>query len=304
MVKRARQPRIIWSWVDTRGSERHCRAMKILIVLCLVGLVILWPLARYAVFLISNYRAGYLPFIRKQLGGLAKPIFRGVITAMGAEAIALPAYPLGWLPQSQGKDEGVPILMVHGLFHNSSAWILFKHRLKKAGYTNLHTYQYNSFTKDFTHAVAGLQTKMDDLLGGRTDGKVVLIGHSQGGLVCRCVAGNPKYRDNVAALVTLGSPHKGSDLARFGGNKMSRDLIPGHYTPEAVDRCPDPDCPKLGIYNLVDDFVFPLDMLQTDRSGWQERLCSPMGHVWMLYSREVFGMTVEFLHPILDGKKS
>ena len=46
--------------------------------------------------------------------------------------------------------------MVHGLYHNRTAWLIMKRRLRKAGYTNLHTYQYNSFTRDFEPAGAQL----------------------------------------------------------------------------------------------------------------------------------------------------
>jgi len=273
--------------------------MKTLILLTLITFAILWPLTRYAIFLVSNYLAGHLGYIRKQLGGLARPIARGVVTAIAAEVIAVATYPFGWFISAKSEKTGIPVLMVHGLFHNASAWFVFRRRLGKAGFVNLHTYQYGCITKNFSQAVRGLEERLDNLLEDSPDSKIILIGHSQGGLVCRRAAGNPVYRDRVAAMVTLGSPHKGSDLARFASYSMARDLIPGRATAKSVDAVPDPDCPRLGIYTLVDDFVFPLDMLQTGRSGWQERICSPMGHVWMVYSREVVGMVIDFLRPVL-----
>lgn len=214
---------------------------------------------------------------------------------MLAEVLAVVTYPLAWFAPSSSEAPGTPVLLVHGLFHNASAWFLFRRRLKRAGMENLHTYQYNSFTKDFSQAVAGCEKKLDSMLGGRPDAKVIIIGHSLGGLVARAVAGNDLYRDKITALVTLGSPHNGSGLAWLGGNTMSRGLIPGREISNRLNEVVDPDCPKLCVYTLVDDFVFPLNMLQTGRPGWQERVCSPMGHVWMIYSREVFGMVVEFL---------
>ncbi|MBI9081785.1 MAG: alpha/beta fold hydrolase [Pseudodesulfovibrio sp.] len=269
--------------------------MKIIILFILIFLVILWPLTRYAVFLVSNYRAGHLVHIREQLGGLMKPLFKGVLTAMAAEAIAVATYPLALLSRFESEGPGTPVLMVHGLYHNTSAWFVFGRRLRRAGFGNLHTYGYNSFTRNFTQAVDGLERKLDSLLGARPDSKVILVGHSLGGLVCRRVAGNPLYRDRIAVLVTLGAPHKGSELAWFAGNRMARDLIPGKATPNSVAAVPDPYCPELSIYTLVDDFVFPLDKLQIGRPDWQERVCSPMSHVWMVYSREVADMVIEFL---------
>lgn len=265
------------------------------VLIGLILLVITWHALRYGAYLVSSWRAGSLRGIRKQLGGLAKPILRGTVTAGLAEMIVLPTYPLGVFCGREPMGEGTPVLLVHGLFHNSSAWLVMKGRLKQAGFSNLHTYQYNSFTGEFDTAVDGLQRKLDRLLQAHPGRKVLLVAHSLGGAVCRRAVGNPRYWDRVAGLVALGTPHGGSDLARFGGNRMARGLIPGREIPKKVAAVPDPHCPRLAIYNLVDDFVFPLWTLQPGRPGWEERLCSPMGHVWMLYSREVTEMVVEFL---------
>lgn len=256
---------------------------------------------RYVAFFLSNHLAGELREIREGTGPMGIPILRGVTTAMLADALALFNSLFLLLPEDKPVGPGIPVVMVHGLYHNRTAWRIMKSRLKRAGFANLHTYQYNSFTRDFEPAVLGLLRKLDSLSIDRPDGKVVLVGHSLGGLVCRCVAGNPQYRDRIAALVTLGSPHKGSDLARLGGNRMARDLIPGRHIAQAVERMPDPDCPRLGIYTLTDDYVFPLSMLRTGREGWEETTCSPMAHVWMLYSREISRLVMDFLKEKVRG---
>ena len=188
--------------------------------------------------------------------------------------------------------------MVHGLYHNRTAWLVFARRLRRAGFENLHTFGYNSFTRDFDHALAGLKERIGELLADDPEGRVILVGHSLGGLLCRCAAGDPRFCDRVAALVTLGSPHGGSELAWLGGNRMARGLIPGRDIPEAVAGAPDPDCPRLAIYTMADDYVIPLDLLRIGRPGWEERVCAPMGHVWMLYSPEVAGMVIDFLRPL------
>ena len=148
-----RQAAILCLRVDTTMSQSHGVAMKLFIISAFFAFVILWPLLRYAMFLVSNYRSGHLAYIRTELGGLGKPIFRGVITAMMAEAIAVMSYPLAWFMGTSSKATGVPVLMVHGLFHNASAWFIFSRRLKRAGFENLYTYQYNSFPKNFSQAV-------------------------------------------------------------------------------------------------------------------------------------------------------
>ncbi|MCJ2164292.1 MULTISPECIES: alpha/beta fold hydrolase [unclassified Pseudodesulfovibrio] len=260
-----------------------------------LAVLVLFTLIRFGAFLVSNALAGQLSEIRRGVDGLSLAVVRGVVTALAADVVALPSCLLLACTERSPGGMGTPILMVHGLYHNRTAWQFFKFRLRRAGFSNLHTFGYNSFTRDFDHALKGMEQKLEALLGKEPDAKVILMGHSLGGLVCRCAAANPRFNHCVAGLITLGSPHKGSDLARFGGNRMARDLIPGRFISRAVAGASDPDCPKLGIYTLTDDYVFPLDMLRTGRTGWQERICSPMGHVWMLYSAEVADMTIDFL---------
>jgi len=260
-----------------------------------------YPVLRYAIFLLSSRRAGALGEIRRRLGGLARPILRGMVTAGAADLMVLPTYLLGVFGGREPMQSGTPVILVHGLFHNSSAWITMKQRLREAGIRNVHTYQYNSFWGEFPEAVEGLQRKMDMVLHSAPEGRVLLVGHSLGGLVIRAACGNPRFQGKIAGMVALGTPHGGSDLANFATNPMGRGLIPGREIMARANALPEPVCPKLAIYNLVDDFVFPLDTLLPPRTDWEEVECSPMGHVWMLYSREVAGMVVEFLKRVEPG---
>ncbi|SOB58375.1 PGAP1 family protein [Pseudodesulfovibrio profundus] len=269
------------------------------IVILLLFLAVAYPALRYLIFILSNRQSGELPEVRRQLGGLFKPVMRGAATAGLADLMVLPTYPLGIMGGREPMGSGTPILLVHGLFHNSSAWLVMKQRLRKAGYENLHTYQYNSFTGEFPQAVDGLQRKLDSLLQQSPSRKVILVGHSLGGLVIRAAVGNPRFWGKIAGMVALGTPHGGSDLARFGGNRMARGLIPGREIMTMADGAPQPDCPKLAIFNPVDDFVFPLHTLLPPE-GWSKKVCSPMGHVWMLYSKEIADMLIDFLSEVLE----
>ncbi|QGY39054.1 alpha/beta fold hydrolase [Pseudodesulfovibrio cashew] len=256
--------------------------------------VVVWPLLRYGQYLFSNWWADSLAETRERLGGLTWPVLRGMATAAAADLLVLFTYPLGIFGGREPVEEGTPVLLVHGLYHNASAWVTVKQRLRRAGIGNLHTYQYNSFNGRFPEAVDGLQRKLDALLQATPGGKVVLVGHSLGGLVIRAAVGNPRFWGKIAGVMTLGTPHGGSDLARLAGNAMGRGLIPGAEIPATADKAPDPDCPRLAVYNLADDFVFPLKTLSPPK-GWDEYICSPMAHVWMLYSREVFALIREFV---------
>jgi triacylglycerol esterase/lipase EstA (alpha/beta hydrolase family) len=257
-------------------------------------------LVRYAAFLVSNTRAGLLAQARDARGRLARPLLIGLGTSLVSGIVALAAYPLAWLPHREREPGALPVVLVHGLYHNRSAWVLFARWLGRAGFTDLHTVQYNSFTGDFDTAADSLCRTLDRLLGPRPGARAILVGHSLGGLVCRAAAGDPRFAGRMAALVTLGTPQHGSELARLGLGGMARGLIPGrtiaqHGIPATVEAAPDPDCPRLALLSPVDDFVFPASCLRTGRPGWDERMVKPMSHVFMLYSREVAALVVDFL---------
>ena len=265
-----------------------------LLLVALFVFAVLWPSLRFAAFLVSNWRAGRLGFIRSQLGGFSWPFIQSLGTAMAAEVTAVVTYPATLFMRDR-PGKGTPVILVHGLYHSPAAWVAFLRRLRRAGHESLYTYGYDSFTKDFDVAVAGLERKIDAVLSAHPGEKVALVGHSLGGLVSRKASGAPRFSDRIHSLTALGSPHKGADLARFAANTMARQLIPGRHIAQSVEAGPDPNCPKLAVYTLFDDYVFPLEMLKPGGRGWTERICPPMSHVWMLYSGRVADMVLEFL---------
>jgi pimeloyl-ACP methyl ester carboxylesterase len=58
------------------------------------------------------------------------------------------------------------------------------------------------------------------------DARVDLVAHSMGGLAARLALEDEAVRARVATLVTLGTPHAGSHLARYGSTARSLDLRP------------------------------------------------------------------------------
>lgn len=258
------------------------------------------PLVRYALFLGSNRRAGRLGTIRDRCGGLLFPLFFGAASALWSEVLTILFYPLGWLAPALPGGRGLHVVLVHGLCHNGSAWTLFRPGLVRAGFGNVHVHAYDSCTRDFTAAVAGLRDILHGIYGPRPDARVVLVGHSLGGLVCRRIAGHEDFRERLAGLVTLGTPHQGSVLARLGWGAVAPHLIPGGAVPREVERVPDPVCPRLALLSPVDDFVFPLHCLDPGRDGWKLEFTPPMSHVAMLYSPWVRRRVIRFLESVVS----
>src|SRR4051794_21581833 len=82
-----------------------------------------------------------------------KDTYMGHARELAMIARAARSYPMGVLESAitfgQPKGDGshdTPVVLVHGFGHNRSAWVVLDRYLRKAGFTNIHTVNYNPFT--------------------------------------------------------------------------------------------------------------------------------------------------------------
>jgi triacylglycerol lipase len=226
---------------------------------------------------------------------------RGFFSSMASAVLVTLTFPLGLArglskpAQGSGRDRE-PVLLVHGLYHNSAAWILFSRHLRRAGYERIYRWSYSSFNGDFERIAAGLCGAVEEI-HRETGEPVVLIGHSLGGVLIRRVLSVPECAGMVRAGVTLGSPHRGSKLAALALGGLGRELLPPG--PLAQDRPIPESPPKLNLHSPLDNLVLPASSLNTPEPGWTEEHTPPMSHVSMLYHPWVARRVVDFL----EGRK-
>jgi len=274
-------------------------------LILLAALVLGVPLLSYALFLRENARAGLLPRVRELCGGrLFAPLARAVFNSAWSIALVIVAYPLGWLPQRCPQRSGPgglpPVILIHGLYHNASAWFLFRRRLRQAGFKDVRTYAYASFFRSFESIVAGLALAVQDAAKASPTGTVLLVGHSLGGIVVRTAVANEALRGRIAGIVTLGTPHQGSNLAGLlAVGRLGRGLRANGEVLACVRGLPMCPGPALSLYSPVDSMVLPLSGLLLDEreqgAGWTEECVHALSHVGMLYDRRVAERSVEFL---------
>ena len=56
------------------------------------------------------------------------------------------------------------------------------------------------------------------------EAKIDLVAHSQGGIASRLALDAPEFAARIATLVTLGTPHAGTHVARFTATRQGNDL--------------------------------------------------------------------------------
>ncbi|GAB2588115.1 esterase/lipase family protein [Microlunatus antarcticus] len=179
----------------------------------------------------------------------------------------LVAYPLGALPGSVERtrrrrgnasaagqrglvrhDPGAattPILLVHGIVDNHSIFTRLDATLRGRGFATVAAHDYGLLTADVAEAATALGTRVRALATATGHDRVHVVGHSLGGLIARWFVQRQGGDDVVDTLVTLGTPHGGTELARLSPLvpllPMTRALTPGSAVVRALAE-PAPGC--------------------------------------------------------------
>jgi len=117
-----------------------------------------------------------------------------------------------------------PVLMIHGLWSNfSNTFNSLKYELlsnfypskliPEKGYhmTNDQSFQENQYVVDGAVSSSILNIVEDKFSAG----KVNIVAHSMGGILSRIYLQSDDYRNDICRLITLNTPHSGSQMANF-----------------------------------------------------------------------------------------
>ena len=119
-----------------------------------------------------------------------------------------------------------PVLLLHGVGCNSGVWSAFLGRLAERGVGPLYTLSYGPPLASIETFADQLAIKVDAIGAATGATKVTLLCHSMGGLVARAYMrrfGGAKVR----AVLTIGTPHRGSVLAGTFPGTCLAEMSPG-----------------------------------------------------------------------------
>lgn len=236
-----------------------------------------------------------------QASGVFFCLFSGFLTSVSSQMLAYLTYPLGymknlWRPKASADSSRPPVLLVHGLYHNAGAWLVFKWMLKRAGFGRVYLWTYPSFGRDFQLISDQLKQVLRNTVEASGGEPVILIGHSLGGLLVRSILADPQARPAVRAAVLLGAPNHGSKLAALALGKLGRGLIlDGPLVRSLNAACAPALLPKLNLFSPLDNLVLPNRSLTMEEPGWVQAQTPPISHVSMLYHLPTIRIVLDFL---------
>jgi len=116
----------------------------------------------------------------------------------------------------------IPVLLVHGYLCNHRVWDVMAQRLHGAGHPVLALDLEPLFTSIDRYAPL-IEQAVEELCRQTKSDKIALVGHSMGGLAIRAWM-RSQGTSRVARVVTLGTPHAGTQMASHAWTDNARQM--------------------------------------------------------------------------------
>jgi len=211
---------------------------------------------------------------------------RCALAEWGIAALLSAARPAGFFPLPGARTRGPrPIIVLHGYAMNRANFLPLAYRMKRAGLGPIFGFEYWTLGRVAAGArqLGWFVDQVREATGAET---VDVIGHSMGGVVARYyvqLAGGDRH---VAHLVTLGSPHAGTDVSRVGIGHPARELVLGSKLMTRLAAAPPPEHTEVTVIWSNGDALVP-GARQLAFSGAEVIRYDDLGHVALLGSRRV-----------------
>ena len=193
------------------------------------------------------------------------------------------------------------VVVLHGLYMSGFVMRPLCARLEKSGLKILNL-TYNTLSPDR----AAIFDKIDRFIGGKP---TALVCHSMGGLVARAyLEANSLQSRHVEKVITLGTPHKGSHIAKQMQQKGFEMLLKSSVEFLLSENGDWPFNAKL--YSIAGDLPIGLMPLiakgsvsdgtvlidETKLNGMAEHKVFHLSHTSMIYSRQVMDYIIKLIN--------
>jgi len=211
---------------------------------------------------------------------------RAAFVEWGAAMAFSALRPAGFLPLPGARRRGPrPVIVLHGYAMNRANFVALAYRLARAGLGPIYGFEY--WTLGRTGAAARQLAQFVDLVLEQTGAaEVDIIGHSMGGVVARYYVTLAGGDGKVAHLITLGSPHYGTDVSRIGIGYAMRELFVGSKMLRRMFAAPPPTHTRSTVIWSRADALVPAAS-QPHVPGAEEIVYDDLGHVSLLTSKRV-----------------
>lgn len=188
-----------------------------------------------------------------------------------------------------------PVLLLHGVIHNRSAFLSLKKQMRSWGWSNIFTLNYSTRHGSLTGMVEDLALKIEQIQKKTCCKEIDVIAHSLGGLVARQYMCSSLSAGHINTLLTLGTAHQGTSassfLKLFLSGTLAKDLRRESFYIKALNKTPIPKGSRIiSVYSKKDWTVWPTNSAHVESERAVNIELDHVGHVGLLYDSRVFSV--------------
>ncbi|HUG86738.1 MAG TPA: alpha/beta fold hydrolase [Euzebya sp.] len=262
-----------------------------------------------------------LAHLRRQAGIALRSLLRpgtyiGTVRELALTAVHAAVYPFGMARDANRRstplhdydgldgmttdDEtaGMPVILVHGWVHNRSAFLGISRGLRRQGFRHIHAFDYNPLAYDIPEIAGMLAAEVERVLSLTGARKVMVVGHSMGGVVARYYVQQLGGDATIDTVICLGSPHRGTYAAYLAVGASGAQLKPGSSLMRKLEETARPsDVRWIAVYSDLDLLVMPAINAKLVHPALRAHniKVADLGHLSLLLSGDVMRLVVSHL---------
>jgi triacylglycerol esterase/lipase EstA (alpha/beta hydrolase family) len=229
-------------------------------------------------------------------------LLRAAAKELFTTLVLLPLWPF-WLMMGSSYEAGIegegrkgrhPVVLLHGLAMNRTNWVWLGRRLARRGLGPLYGTTYFS-PQRVSRSARHLRGFIERVCAREDAPKVDIVAHSLGGVVARYYVERLGGDERVHRLVTIATPHRGTEMARLGLVPSAREMRAGSDflvelgLPEAALKVR-----YTSIWSRADAIVVPAEAASIAPAG-EDCVFDDLGHLSLLLSPRVAQVVAERL---------
>ncbi len=251
--------------------------------LALAGMLLIDALSVGWSFALSRGDAGEAPAAARLGRGAWAKLFLGELAAYVLLFTFMQPFARGTL--CGRAAQGMPVVLVPGIYCNAGLWGWMRRRLAALGVAHTWAVTLEPPLAGIDELAERLAQAIERICAATGAGRVMVVGHSMGGLVARACLREPAARARIARIVTLGTPHHGSVLARRAPGLDGRQLRRGSAWLAALNAGAPAPVPLVSVFSRHDNYVAPQDSALLE--GAQNVALAGIGHLSLVFSDAV-----------------
>jgi len=193
-----------------------------------------------------------------------------------------------------------PVMLIHGIVCNRGVWRALEQRLRAEALVPIGTVDLEPLLDDIDRQAQRLEPAVLALQQQCHGARVALVGHSLGGLVARALL-RRIGSGAISHIVTIGSPHHGTTLARGLHWPATRQMAPDSAWLRTLNRLQEGrfGVPVTSVYSLEDNLIAPARSAQLGGAACHELRC--LGHFDLLNAHRSLAAVMAALRSACPG---